>query len=140
LTHESRFDPIRPQVTSLSQARPFYEDRVLVRWVPPSGTESADSLIVSPQTPNHRDTGPQQGIVVAVGRGNTGITKLTKGREGQPMVKLKKFKGGGHIEPTVKPGDRVLYARVPDCEFMDGGELYSFLFEEQHVLGILEAA
>ena len=50
------------------------------------------------------------------------------------------LKGGGRVEPTVKPGDRVLYARRPDCEFMEGPELFTFVFEEQGILGVLEAA
>lgn len=137
MQHDSRFDPIRPQVTSLAESIPYYEDRILVRWVPPPAEES---LIASPHTPNHRDTGPQQGIVVSVGKGNTGITKIVKGPQGQPVMKHKPFKNGGRVEPTVKPGDRVLYARVPDCEFMEGPDLYTFLFEEAHVLGVLEAA
>lgn len=79
-------------------------------------------------------------MVVAVGPGNTGLTKTVRGPEGQPMAKLKPFRGGGRVEPTVKPGDRVLYARRPDCEFMEGPELFTFVFEEQDILGVLEAA
>lgn len=110
----------------------------MVRWVPP--VSEAASTIASPYTPNPRDTGPQHGIVVAVGPGSSGLTKTVRGPEGQPMAKLKPFKSGKRVGPTVKPGDRVLYARVPDCEFMEGSDLYTFLFEEQHVMGVLEAA
>jgi co-chaperonin GroES (HSP10) len=38
----------------------------------------------------------------------------------------------------VKPGDRVIYARVPDQEFEQDGVIHTFLFEEQHLMGILE--
>lgn len=137
----SFFDPLRPQVQGIAAVQPFYEDRVLVRWIPPPPSAST---IASPTTPNPRDTGPQHGVVVAVGPGNTGLTKIQQRRtiEGsiEPQVVLKKFTGGGRAEPTVKPGDRVIYARVPDCEFMEGPELFTFCHEEQHILGVLEAA
>jgi co-chaperonin GroES (HSP10) len=138
MSRASFHDPIRPQVQSLADVTPFYEDRVLVRWIPPP--PSTSSVIASPNTPNPRDTGPQHGVVVAVGPGSTGLTKTVRGPEGQPVAKLKPFKGGGRVEPTVKPGDRVLYARRPDCEFMEGPELFTFVFEEQDILGVLEAA
>lgn len=132
---DSQFDPLRPQFEGLANVMPHYEDRILVRWVPPP---DSPSTISTPTRHSPRDTGPQQGIVVRVGRGNTGLTKVVKGPEGQPQVKHKPFKGGVTVEPTVKPGDRVLYARVPDCEFMEADELYTFIFEEQHVLGVLD--
>jgi co-chaperonin GroES (HSP10) len=136
MSRASFHDPLRPQVKSLAEAIPYYEDRILVRWVPPPPSAST---IASPHTPNPRDTGPQHGIVVAVGAGSSGLTKTVRGPEGQPMAKLKPFKNGVRVEPTVKPGDRVLYARVPDCEFMEGPDLYTFLFEEQSILGVLDA-
>lgn len=138
MSRASQFDPLRPQVTSLAEAIPYYEDRVLVRWIaPPSNTAST---IAPPYTLTSRDTGPQHGVVVAVGPGSTGLTKTVRGPEGQPQAKLKPFKGGVRVEPTVKPGDVVLYARVPDCEFMEGSDLYTFLFEEQSILGVLQGA
>lgn len=132
----SQFDPLRPRA-DLSNVRPHYEDRVLVRWVPPP---AAPSIIATPTAPNQRDTGPQHGIVVAVGAGNTGITKTVVGRDGGPVAKIKRFRGGGRVPPTVAPGDRVIYTRVPDQEFEHEGVLHTFLFEEQNILGILEAA
>jgi len=56
------------------------------------------------------------------------------------MAKLKPFRPVHRVEPTVQPGDRVIYSRVPDQEFEQDGVLHTFLFEEQHVLGILEVA
>lgn len=37
-----------------------------------------------------------------------------------------------------KVGDKVLYSRVPPHEFIHEGETYSFIFEEQSVLAVLE--
>jgi co-chaperonin GroES (HSP10) len=38
----------------------------------------------------------------------------------------------------VKPGDRVIYARWPANEFEQDGETFTFLYEEQAILAVLE--
>src|SRR5262245_56779574 len=133
INHASQFDPLRTE-TDLSNVRPYYEDRILVRWVPPQQPETGAG-IVAPNRPSPRDEGPQQGIVVAVGRGNTGLSSVVRGPENQPVIKHKPFRPAQRVEPTVKPGDRVLYSRVVDQEFEHEGVLHTFLYEEQHVLG-----
>ncbi len=51
------------------------------------------SLIVAPTAPSQRDSGLQYGIVIAVGPGNSGITKLVRDeRTGQPAVKFKPYR------------------------------------------------
>jgi co-chaperonin GroES (HSP10) len=98
---------MRPQA-DVECARPYHEDRVLVRRVeaPPDGR-----LVILPDADARQKVGHQLGVVVAV--------------------------AGGHVF-DMKPGDRVIYARWPANEFEQDGETYTFLYEEQAILAVLE--
>jgi co-chaperonin GroES (HSP10) len=98
---------MRPQA-DVEHARPYHEDRVLVRRVAPPG-EGRTVLMENHE--GREKVGHQYGVVVAVAEG--------------PW--------------DVKPGDRVIYARWPANEFEQDGELYTFLYEEQSILCVLEA-
>lgn len=114
--------------------RPYYEDRVLVRR---ERAELSEELIRAPYVDQHGETDRQKvymqtGVVVATARGNT----LTAKHDPRGGLMIREHV----LHPVeVKPGDCVLYARVPPQEFEHEGELYTFLFEEQHILAILEA-
>jgi co-chaperonin GroES (HSP10) len=97
---------MRPQA-DVEQARPYHEDRVLVRRVeaPPDGR-----LVILPDADARQKVGHQLGVVAAVSKGAL----------------------------DVRPGDRVIYARWPANEFEQNGELYTFLYEEQAILAVLE--
>ena len=130
----SKYDHLRPTV-DIASCTPTHEDRVLVRWINPP---SASSVIQSPFESNKRDIGHQHGIVVATAAGNTGLTKINS-KTGQ--MRYKPYCGAIKRTPcTVQPGDHVIYSRVPAQEFEEDGELYTFIYEEQHILAIVEAA
>jgi co-chaperonin GroES (HSP10) len=97
---------MRPQA-DVEHARPYHEDRVLVRRVeaPRDGR-----LVILPDADARQKVGHQFGVVVAV----------------------------AHDGLDVKPGDRVIYARWPSNEFEQDGETYTFLYEEQAILAVLE--
>jgi co-chaperonin GroES (HSP10) len=97
---------MRPQA-EVERARPYHEDRVLVRRVeaPPDGR-----LVILPDADARQKVGHQIGVVVAV--------------------------ASGHVF-DVKPGDTVIYARWPANEFEQDGELYTFLYEEQAILAVV---
>jgi co-chaperonin GroES (HSP10) len=97
---------MRPQA-DVEQARPYHEDRVLVRRVeaPPDGR-----LVILPDADARQKVGHQLGVVAAVSKAAL----------------------------DVRPGDRVIYARWPANEFEQNGELYTFLYEEQAILAVLE--
>ncbi|HEY6344940.1 MAG TPA: co-chaperone GroES [Bryobacteraceae bacterium] len=72
----------------------------------------ADGRIVLMENQEGREkVGHQYGVVVAVAEGSW----------------------------DVRPGDRVIYARWPANEFEQGGETYTFVYEEQAILCVLEA-
>ncbi len=121
----------------MSTVRPVYEDRILVRWTPPPSTTGP---IIGPRAASQRDSGPQYGIVVAAGKGATGRTKIKIDAKGQPYATIKPFKGGSVVPCGVEPGERVLYARREDQEFIDRttGITHTFLFCEQDVLAVLD--
>jgi co-chaperonin GroES (HSP10) len=97
---------MRPQA-DVEQARPYHEDRVLVRRVeaPPDGR-----LVILPDADARQKVGHQLGVVAAVSKGAL----------------------------DVRPGDRVIYARWPANEFEQNGETFTFLYEEQAILAVLE--
>ncbi len=110
------------------EVRPYYEDRVLVRRIAPP---APSARLVLPMS-DRQKVGNQIGVVVSCGGGNTlaakrgifdGYEKITK-HAPHPLA--------------VKPGDVILYSRVPTQEFEQDGELHTFLYEEQHILAILE--
>lgn len=121
---------------SPAEYRPCYEDRVLVRR---ERAPQPEGLIRAPHTDLRGETDRQKvqtqtGIVVACGAGNTLRARMS--RFGSWVWPRKHV-----LHPVeVKPGDRVLYARVPTQEFEHEDELYTFLFEEQHILAVLEGA
>jgi co-chaperonin GroES (HSP10) len=97
---------MRPHA-DVERARPYHEDRVLVRRVeaPPDGR-----LVILPDADARQKVGHQIGVVVAVSEGAMGV----------------------------RPGDRVIYARWPANEFEQDGETFTFLYEEQAILAVLE--
>lgn len=150
----SKYDPLTPNAADLLDYQPFYEDRILVKWQAPPNPVGA---VVAPTAPSPRDSGPQHGIVVAVGPGNSGIHGFGKGMDadGNPKKTFQRFDFNEvrrfmrntlgtkdpariHVPTELKPGDRILYARNPRDEFQRDGETYTFLFEEQHVLVVIE--
>lgn len=118
---DSFSDPLRPRLNPLD-FRPHYEDRVLVKRLP----WPKDSGML--WTPGRPKDGPQLGEVMRVGLGNRGNFQ---GIEGLDWF-------NGRWLCACQPGNKVLYARVPPQEFEHEGETYTFLFEENHVLGIIE--
>jgi co-chaperonin GroES (HSP10) len=139
------------------------EDRVLIRDCPEPEKQGS---IVIPEVCRDKDI-LRTGIVLAVGPGNRfvelGVTdegevrrrKLTKpcpecGGRGE-MFDIRGYKrvscpvclGEKAVqaveEPQVKPGDRVLYSRRREAEFIVNGERLSLMYAEQSVLAVLEA-
>lgn len=134
--HWSFADPLIP-VAPISQVRPVYEDRVLVKRLPWPG-DTSDTVIEAPAMTRRTNKGIQFGEVVAVGPGASGQTKFTfRNRQG-PQQRLVRFRDGERREMQVKPGDRVYYQREERQEFLEGEDMYSFLFEEQHILAVIE--
>lgn len=110
---------LKRTASSVRDARPYFEDRVLVRRE--RVQHKGDTLIAHVDLHGESDrdkVGTQTGIVVAIAEPN--------GR------------GSGHEPCCVKPGDRVLYHRAIVHEFEEAGELYSFLNEDQHIIAVLE--
>jgi chaperonin GroES len=97
---------MRPHA-DVKRARPYHEDRVLVRRVeaPPDGR-----LVILSDADARQKVGHQLGVVAAVSKGVL----------------------------DVRPGDRVIYGRWPANEFEQDGETYTFLYEEQAILAVLE--
>lgn len=182
-TPDSFFDSLRPRLPD--NVRPFYEDRVLVRRIDKPDGSLPSELLASPEVSERERTGPQMGIVVAVGSGATGYGMLpAPGSEGPDTTprrhRWKQFRVKNIDGPVaqkctacgrssnfiwasridrklcdecewerqgkppvrrafqVKPGDTVWYERVPPNEFVRDGELYTFLYEDQSILGVCE--
>ena len=87
-------------------------DRVVVK--PAAKEEITRSGLVIPDTAKEK---PQEGVVVAVGRG-------------------KLLESGKRAEMEVKEGDRVLYAKYGGTEFKQDGEEYLVL-RESDILAVL---
>ena len=97
---------------STPKLRPLY-DRVLVKRVD-SETTTKGGLII-PETAKEK---PLEGEIVAAGNG--------------------RVLEDGSIRPlTVKPGDRVLFAKYAETEVKVGGETL-LLLREEDLLGILD--
>ncbi len=119
---DSKYDPLRPRLSHFDRCRLTYGDRVLVRRVPQyeRDPETNGPRIVAPSSADPKE-GNQVGIVEAIGPGDA-------------------MPDGSRWPMTVKPGDRVIYARVPPQEFVDdAGVTHTFLFEQQHILAVLDA-
>ena len=91
--------------------RPLH-DRMLVKRVAEQDTRRGGIII--PDTAKEK---PQEGKVVAVGRGKREDGKL--------------------IAPDVKPGDRILFGKYSGSEIKIDGEEHLILREED-ILGVLE--
>jgi len=94
------------------QLRPLY-DRILVKRI--EEEETVQGGIIIPDTAKEK---PQQGEVVAVGKG-------------------KRLEDGKIIPLEVKVGDRVLFGKYAGNEVKIDGQEYLILREDE-VLGILE--
>jgi chaperonin GroES len=92
--------------------RPLH-DRIIVKRI--EEKEQLKGGIIIPDTAKEK---PQQGEVIAVGKGKT-------------------LDNGKVVAPDVKPGDRVLFGKYSGSEFkLDDQELLSM--REDDILGILE--
>jgi chaperonin GroES len=92
--------------------RPLH-DRIIVKRI--EEKEQVKGGIIIPDTAKEK---PQQGEVIAVGKGKT-------------------LDDGKVVAPDVKPGDRVLFGKYSGSEFkLDDQELLSM--REDDILGILE--
>lgn len=115
----------RPRVThSMAGIIPYYEDRVLVKRLP----AESHGLIAAPNQDAREKVGDQIGIVISVGKGATYFTLKDGTRVDYKC---------GPVPFDVQPGDKIKYSRVPPNEFVQDGETYTFLFEEQHILCVL---
>ena len=92
--------------------RPLH-DRIIVKRI--EEKEQVKGGIIIPDSAKEK---PQQGEVIAVGKGKT-------------------LDNGKVVAPDVKPGDRVLFGKYSGSEFkLDDQELLSM--REDDILGILE--
>ena len=96
------------------QLRPLY-DRIVVRRI--EQQEQKQGGIIIPDTAKEK---PQEGEVVAVGRG-------------------KRIEDGTVVALDVKVGDRVLFAKYPGNEVKIDGQEY-LIMREDDVLGVIETA
>jgi chaperonin GroES len=90
-------------------------DRLIVKRLEKPEEKSAGGIII-PDTAKEK---PQEGQVVAVGKGKTGDD-------------------GKLIPPDVKAGDRVLFGKYSGSEIVIDGEEV-LIMREEDVLGIVEA-
>ncbi|HYK18558.1 MAG TPA: co-chaperone GroES [Bryobacteraceae bacterium] len=94
--------------------RPLH-DRIVVKRVEEQETKIGGLFI-----PDSAKEKPQQGEVVAVGKG-------------------KRLDDGKVVAPDVKPGDRILFGKYSGSEItIDGEEL--LIMREDEILGVLEGA
>lgn len=102
--------------TSKSTVRPL-ADRVVVRPLTEAeaGTLSASGIII-PETVSKEK--PEQGIVVAVGKGRWD-------EDGEKRIPME-----------VKEGDRVLFSKYGPDEVEIGGEQY-YVVSESHILAVI---
>jgi co-chaperonin GroES (HSP10) len=164
MSRASLFDPLIPiPKAHPSEWKPHYEDRVCVKRLPfpPELDPLERTGLIKPDSMNRtRAKDYQYGEVVRVGVGNSRIhLSCSRGvcearylplfvfRHGRDtFAKYSKICQCGYpwvreISPypcEVKPGDRIVYNRNPDYEFEADGELFTFLFENQYILGIVE--
>ena len=96
----------------MANIRPLH-DRVIVKRIDEG--EQVRGGIIIPDTAKEK---PQQGEVIAVGKGKT-------------------LDNGTTVEPTVKPGDRVLFGKYSGSEIKLEDEEYLILREDE-ILAILD--
>jgi len=89
------------------------QDRIIVKRF--ESEEKTASGIIIPDSAKEK---PFEGEVVAVGQG-------------------KVFDNGTRVDPTVKPGDKVLFAKYAGTEVKFDGEEY-LIMREDDILGIIE--
>lgn len=104
---------IETQLESLTPLGDF----VLVRRMP----DAPRGLIEVPLSAREPERGLRRGMVVRVGMGD-------------------RRPDGGRHPMYVKPGDTVVYPRVPANNVVLNGDEYTLIHAEQHVLAVLEAA
>ncbi len=91
------------------------QDRIIVRRF--ESEEKTASGIIIPDSAKEK---PFEGEIIAVGQGG------------------KVFDNGTRVEPTVKVGDKVLFAKYAGTEVkFDGGEDF-LIMREDDILGIIE--
>lgn len=90
------------------------QDRIIVKRF--ESEEKTASGIIIPDSAKEK---PFEGEVIAVGQG-------------------KVFDNGTRVDPTVKPGDKVLFAKYAGTEVKFDGEEY-LIMREDDILGIIEA-
>ncbi len=90
-------------------------DRLIVKRLEEAEQKSAGGIII-PDTAKEK---PQEGQVVAVGKGKTG-------------------EDGKLIPPDVKAGDRILFGKYSGSEIVIDGEEV-LIMREEDVLGVVEA-
>jgi co-chaperonin GroES (HSP10) len=108
-------DQFQPSV-ECSNFSPLY-DFCLVRRLPDPETERG---LIVPNAAKDHERGTRRGVVEKVGPGD--------------IVKGERYALG------VKPGDIVLYDRVPANDVNLNGQMYTLCHEEQHVIAVLESA
>jgi co-chaperonin GroES (HSP10) len=146
--HDSIHDPLRPELPNAA-IFPHYEDRVLVKRLP--WPEQGDLALK-----DTRKEGPQLGEVIACGKYALHIFQCGENiyrRRPKDIPKhgphvptphcpdckeQMRYIGREFMAGEVKPGDKVIYSRVPPQEFTRDGETYTFVFEEQHILAVVE--
>jgi len=94
--------------------RPLY-DRIVVKRI-----ESGETMQGGLYIPDSAKEKPQEGEVVAVGKG-------------------KRLEDGKVIPLDVKPGDRILFGKYSGSDIKIDGEEY-LIMREDEVLGVLEGA
>jgi chaperonin GroES len=90
------------------------QDRIIVRRF--ESEEKTASGIIIPDSAKEK---PFEGEVIAVGQG-------------------KIFDNGTRVEPTVKPGDKVLFAKYAGTEVKFDGQEF-LIMREDDILGIIQA-
>lgn len=131
-------------------------DFVLLRVLPEDALEGGRIWI--PQSTRERGKQPPRiGFVVAVGKGDrlfslfcpfcrqftarTETARSWRCRECGETMRQRTTTDGtetGRCEMNVKPGDRVLYWRVPANGVKLNGEEFVFVHEQQHIVAVLE--
>lgn len=138
-------------------------DFILVKRIPDA---DRSGLIWIPATARNKEAGLRRGTVVAVGKGDRVFMclcsecgsvadrvirmKLEPARIGPDRINYTLGKchtcGGsfshsehaGYAEMNVKPGDEIVYTRSPANDVQIGGDAYTFLHEEQHIVAVIE--
>ncbi len=163
MSRASLFDPLIPRPHfNLLAGKPHYEDRILVKRLPfpPDMDPNASTILVTPdiaKRDNIKDY--QYGEVVSVADGISHWVLDCDKCGAHRFCPTLRFRHGRDqkVEPgfcpcgaewssaeivkipcEVRPGDRVLYNRNPDYQFEYEGQLYTFMFEQQYIIGVVE--